>query len=628
MDKRSLLFIVLMSLSFVAIHTWFDPAPKPKIAQTERAVTTPSKEEPLLVSNSEPVALTPADTNEKFYVLENDYQQLVFSTKGGALAEINLPLKSDTHPHSIVKEIDIDRQILKDSPPNAHFPLHPYTAVDGFHEEGSLGGYYPLLRRSILGSDGTVKHAASPEYYALNIIGDDPEISQISYRVKRFESNLIQFEGSGNGRRITKTYTIPQEQNGPYCFLLDIQVDGDTKGLWLSSGIPDVEIVSDSYIPLLRYQVTHKGSNDVNTIDLPKKGSDQVTSTRPNWISNNNGFLGLILDPLAETKEGYQALKVDGNLLPTRLSVIDARHHLYAPADYPGYATALPLKSNTTIPFRIFAGPFDDSLLKTLDNLYENPVKHYSPEYSSAQSIQGWFSFISEPFAKFLFFLMQIFYAVTRSWAAAIILLTIALKAMMYPLNAWSIRSMAKMQQLGPKVQAIQAKYKGDPKRAQMETIALYRESGANPITGCLPMLLQMPFLIGMFYLLKSSFPLRGAMFIPGWIDNLAAPDVLFTWGQPLWFIGNEFHLLPILTGLTMYLQQKRNSPLPKDPKLLTDTQKQQKTTGIIISIFLTVMFYNFPSGLNLYFVFSTLLGVFQQEWMAKKTKTQVAKKL
>ena len=134
-----------------------------------------------------------------------------------------------------------------------------------------------------------------------------------------------------------------------------------------------------------------------------------------------------------------------------------------------------------------------------------------------------------------------------------------------------------------------------------------------------------MPFLIGMFYLLKSSFPLRGAMFIPGWIDDLSAPDVLFTWGQPIWFIGNEFHLLPILMGATMYFQQKLTSKLPKDERQLTDAQKQQKIMGNMMAVLFTVMFYKFPSGFNIYFMLSTLLGIGQQVWMTRRM--QVASK-
>jgi YidC/Oxa1 family membrane protein insertase len=123
---------------------------------------------------------------------------------------------------------------------------------------------------------------------------------------------------------------------------------------------------------------------------------------------------------------------------------------------------------------------------------------------------------------------------------------------MLYPLNAWSIKSTSRMQQVAPQVAAIQEKYKKDPKRAQMEVIALYKEKGVNPLTGCFPILIQIPFLIGMFDLLKSTFELRGVSFIPGWIDNLTAPDILFSWSYPIFFIGNSFHLLPLLLAAVM----------------------------------------------------------------------------
>ncbi|HSX13335.1 MAG TPA: membrane protein insertase YidC [Chlamydiales bacterium] len=567
--------------------------------------------------------VTPVQTNrgEEFYVLENEYQQLVFSTRGGALAEINLPLRSETNQNSIVKEIDFDREILAHSPQNAHFPLHPYhTATGGMQQKGSLGGYYPLLRRPIINTNGEQVSEFPPQYYALNIVGDMPEIASLNYQVTRFEPNLIQFTSTSGQRKIVKTFSIPQERNGPYCFQLDMQIEGDTRNLWLTSGIPDVEIVGGSYAPLLRIQVTKNNVHEVDTIDLPKKEVIQVPHVQPNWISNNNGFLGIITDPLEKLNPGYKTEFVLGSLLPTRLTLVDPGYRLYPAADYPGYATYLPIKPGN-LSYRIFAGPFDEGLLKKLDSLFDNPLTSYNPNYASAQSIQGWFSFISAPFSKFLFFLMEIFYAVTRSWAAAIILLTIALRLMMYPLNAWSIKSSLKMQTVAPKVKLIQEKYKKDPQRARLEILSLYKESGGNPMTGCIPQLLQLPFLMGMFYLLKSSFPLRGAPFIPGWIDDLAAPDILFSWSQPIWFVGNEFHLLPIFMGLTMYLQHKLTVKTPKDGEPISDAEKQKQTMGLMMSVVFVLLFYNFPSGLNLYFMFSTLLGILQQWWVMKKIR-------
>lgn len=602
MDKRTLLFLVCVSLAYFGLHTafgmWQGEAPK-----------TVAIEKPVVIAAPTPTAKVPlvTDANETFYVLENDYQQLVFSTLGGSLAEINLPLNTN-NPKSIVKEIDVDRQILKNSPQNARFPLHPYfDSNNELQQSGHLGGYYPLLRRSLLNNDGTEKSHVTPNYYSLNVGG----LHNISYKVTGLSANSISFQASSGGRTITKTYTIPEVRNGPYCFQLDIQIDGDATGLYITSGIPEAELVGGSYSPQLKHQVKSTSGADVTELSLPKDTAID-NSISPFWISNCNGFLGILMDPLTPIGNGYKVQKVEGNILPTRLSLLDSAEN------YPGYSTQLPLKSGSQT-FRVFAGPYDEALLKDLDALYADPTIQYNPEYNLAISIQGWFSFISQPFSKFLFFLMQLFYSLTHSWAASIILLTLALRAMMYPLNTWSIRSTVKMQAIAPRVKAVQEKYKKDPKKAQMEVMNLYKEVGVNPISGCLPMLLQMPFLIGMFYMLKSSFPLRGAVFIPGWIDDLAAPDVLFTWSQPIWFIGNEFHLLPILTGLVMFIQGKMTQKLPKDPSKLTDQEKQQKMMGTMMSVVFTIMFYNFPSGLNIYFMFSTILGIAQQQWMMKK---------
>jgi len=636
MDKRSLLFVVVLTTAFFGIQSWFDYQRSEErkkteiVAQEKKSLRQENPPSHQIIADNQLDLLAQQSQfdfvkgDEEFYVLENAYQQLVFSTRGGSLAEINLPQRSPSNQKSIVKEIDIDRQIIAKSPQNAYFPLFPYYSATengrSLQQDRTLGGYYPLLRRPIVNKEGIQTTTFPPEYYAFNIIGDNPDIAATTYRVTRFETNLIQFEGRTPKGRIIKTFSIPEEKNGPYCLLLDVQIDGDASNLWLTSGVPDVELVGGSYAPLLRYQATKKAAPEVDTIDLPKKEEILVPGIKPNWISNNNGFLGIITDPLANLNSGYKAAQIDGTVLPTRLSLVDPGYQLYPAANYPGYATYLPLKSGL-LSFRLFAGPFDENLLKELDALYDNPLTHYNPDYAAAQSIQGWFSFISEPFAKFLFLLMELFYAITHSWAISIVLLTIALRAMMYPLNAWHIRSSMKMQEIAPQVKIVQEKYKKDPRKAQMEVMKLYKESKVNPLTGCFPMLLQMPFLMGMFYLLKSAFPLRGAVFIPGWIDDLAAPDILFTWGQPIWFIGNELHLLPILMGASMFLQQKLTSTLPTDGSPLSDTQKQQKMMGNVMSILFMVMFYNFPSGLNIYFMFSTLLGILQQWWTMQKTK-------
>lgn len=570
-------------------------------------------------------------TGEHFYVLENEFQQVVFSSHGGAISELNLLLQSDKHPNSIVKPIQFDRDIENDHPANAYFPLHSYSGIDAegkvITKDPSMGGYTPLFRRSLVNTSGKTTFTMPPHLYAMNLIeGDSDEMLDGNHFVmKKMTKDSIVFESVSPRRKVTKTFSFPKE-DAPYVLDVTIQVDGDSSNLWLTSGVPEVELVSGSYSPTIQYLSLHGQKTKVDKVSLPK---DVVSysSTSPLWISNANGFFGTIIDPLTEETSGFKANHIAGTKVPTRLTLIDAKYDLYPAKNYPGYETLVPYKQKAkTVNFRMFAGPYEDALLKQLDATFTSPTQGGNPNYASAITYHGWFSFISEPFAKFLFILITFFYKITRSWGLSIILLTLALRLMLYPLNAWSIKSMQRMQKIAPKVTEIQNKYKKDPKRGQLEIMQLYKNEKVNPFSGCFPLLIQMPFLIGMFDLLKSTFQLRGASFIPGWINNLAAPDVLFSWNYPIIFFGTDFHLLPFILGLAMYFQQKMNqkSTLAKGP--VTDQQKQQQSMGNIMTIVFTFMFYHFPSGLNIYWLFSTLFGMIQQWFMSGRMNSDKIK--
>lgn len=635
MDRRTLFFVLALTLALFGVNLYFEgekqeshrqwQAQQQEIKAQQKKLEAEKSEKPQQTFET-PASSTTQKSEEKFYVIETPYQQLVFSNYGGALAEINLPFKSDTNTQSVVKEIEFDRDIAKTDSFNAHFPSHPYYTSDSKEQQpaGQVGGYYPLLRRELIQKDPKNSVKVSPKYYSLNIVSEYPELAELAYEVKEFDQNKIVFEATQPHRRISKTFSIePQEgRQAPYVLNLKIKIEGDSRGLWLTSGVPEVEWVSGGPAPALKYRMTRNQKVDVENIELPQDALT-VTSVYPDWLCNSNGFLGLILDPIIKTDPGYRVQKISGAAVPSRLVELDSTYDRFKAEDMPGYMAMLPLKtSGGEMNFRVFAGPFSDTILKKVDATYSDPITGYNPDYIACQSFHGWFAFISEPFAKFLFILMKFFYQLTHSWAFSIILLTVALRIMMYPLNAWSSKSMVKMQQIGPEVASIQEKYKKNPKQAQLEIMNLYRERGVNPASGCLPMLIQMPFLIGMFDLLKSTFELRGASFIPGWIDDLAAPDVLFTWQTPIFFIGNQFHLLPIILGLVMFLQQRFMSPLPKDTNQLTDQQRQQRAMGTIMSVVFTLMFYNFPSGLNLYWLSSMLLGILQQWWTTRRMKS------
>jgi YidC/Oxa1 family membrane protein insertase len=562
--------------------------------------------------------VTAQGTEEKLYVLENDYVQLVFSSRGGALSEINLPFSTVTNTKSVVKKIELDDKMIDQNPANAYFPSSPYTTADGkLHKQGNLGGYYPLTRRDVLTEEGMARYNIPAEFYSLNVVSEYPEVAQLIYQVIAFDDKSITFEASQAHRRITKIYRLEKTADAaPYTFTVDIQVDGDRRGLWLGTGVPEVEMLSGLANPMLKYRMIKGDKGQVENLSLPKE-PQTTSSVKLDWICNSNGFFGLIVDPLNDIDPGYRVEPVSAVVSPSRLLEIDKEYERYQAKSLPGYQMFLPLKrQGGTMSFRVFAGPFSEGILTNVDQKFSNQETGYNPNYLACRSFHGWFSFISEPFAKLLFILMKQFYKLTNSWAISIILLTVVLRMMLYPLNAWSFKSMRKMQTIAPKITKIQEKYKKDPTKVQQEIMALYRNEGVNPLSGCFPMLIQLPFLIGMFDLLKSSFDLRGSVFIPGWIDNLTAPDVLFTWTTSLPLIGNEFHLLPILLGAVMFVQQKFMSPATAPDQAtgqLTDTQRQQKAMGTIMPIFFTVMFYKFAAGLNIYWLSSMILGVLQQ---------------
>lgn len=614
MEKRSFIFVCVLTLSFFLINNYlFEKAgPPPQTA----FVSEPVQKEvaPLLVAD------TPK-SKETFYVLENSYQQLVFSTHGGALAEINLPFASKTNTDSVVLPIQFDAQIKEQSAINAQFPLNSYIAFENgqtVKKEPAKGGYTPLLRRPLKNSDGTTTPFSS-HYYALNIISNSDDKAVSTYHMSRMGKDFIEFVGKDQGRTITKKYTIPK--NAPYTVQLEVEVNGNPSNLWVTSGLLEVELVSGSYSPLLQYYTMTKKKGSVESIKLPK-GDASHPALEPLWTSNANGFFGMIIDPTNDAVPGVNVKSLTGESVPSRLTLIDRAYELYPAKNYPAYQFLLPYKpTNTPVTFVVFAGPYSSDILDSVDLALASPETGIggNPHFAKVVMIQGWLTFITEPFAKFLFIVMQFFYFLTHSWGISIILLTFVLRLILYPLNTWSYKSNMKMQKIGPKLQEIQEKFKKDPKRLQTETAMLYKTEGVNPFSGCLPVLIQIPFLIGMFDLLKSTFALRGVGFIPGWIENLTAPDVLFSWHYPILFFGTNFHLLPFILGGLMYLQQRISMVQQATKGPLTDQQQQMKMMGNIMTVAFTFMFYSMPSGLNIYWISSTLFGMLQQWFMMRR---------
>ena len=186
------------------------------------------------------------------------------------------------------------------------------------------------------------------------------------------------------------------------------------------------------------------------------------------------------------------------------------------------------------------------------------------------------------------------------SYGWAIILLTIIVKMALYPLTVKQVKSMKAMQELSPKMKKIQEKYKDNPQVMQQKIGALYKDAGVNPLAGCLPLLIQMPILMGMYYSLYNfSYPTpESAYFL--WMTSMSNPDPLY--------------ILPVLSALTTFLQQKMTTTDSNNP--------QMKMMMFIMPLFIGWISINFPSGLVLYWVTMNVVQIVQQWWMYRGDNT------
>ena len=217
----------------------------------------------------------------------------------------------------------------------------------------------------------------------------------------------------------------------------------------------------------------------------------------------------------------------------------------------------------------------------------------------------GWFDVLGKP----MLWLLNFFHQYSNNYGTAIILLTILIKLVFWPITQKGMNSMKNMQKLQPKIAKLRERYKGDPAQMNQEMMTLYKTYKVNPVGGCLPMLIQIPFFFALYQVLLASIELRHAPFML-WIHDLSAPDRLW-----IGFDIPYLHGIPILTllmGASMYLQQKM-TPTTADP--------MQARIMQFLPIVFTVMFINFASGLVLYWLINNLLSILQQYLINRKNK-------
>ena len=223
----------------------------------------------------------------------------------------------------------------------------------------------------------------------------------------------------------------------------------------------------------------------------------------------------------------------------------------------------------------------------------------------------GWFYFITKP----LFFVIDYIFKIVGNFGVAIIILTLLVRILFFPLNNYSFKSMAKMKVLQPEMLRIKELYKDDMKRTQQEMMALYKREKVNPLSGCLPILVQIPIFFAVYKMLFVTLEMRHAPFF-GWIKDLSAADPttifnlfgLIPWNPPSFLMIGVW---PILMGITMYFQMKLN-PTPPDPI--------QAKIFAFFPLIMTVMLATFPSGLVVYWTVSNVLTMAQQYYIMKQT--------
>lgn len=209
----------------------------------------------------------------------------------------------------------------------------------------------------------------------------------------------------------------------------------------------------------------------------------------------------------------------------------------------------------------------------------------------------GWFWFIS----GIIFWMMQHIYNVIGNWGWSIVIVTLIIKLMFYHLSAKSYRSMSGLKKLQPKINVLKERFGDDKQKFTQATLELYRKEKVNPMSGCLPILIQIPVFIGLYWVLIESVQLRHAPFIL-WINDLSIKD--------------PYYVLPVLMGLSMFLQQRLNPP-PADPI--------QAKVMMLMPVIFTVLFINFPAGLMLYWFVNNTLS-FLQQWYIMRSMEKAKK--
>ncbi len=450
-----------------------------------------------------------------------------------------LKLVFDTEGGSVIRS-----EFLKH--PSAEHPDQPFVLFDSSAnrvyqaQSGLIGGPFPTHKTP------------------MKFIGERALADGANELVLRFES------AEQGGVRLNKIYTL---QRGSY--LVDVRHEVVNASGQAVNPQLYVQLVRDgnqaenatpfySTFTGPAFYTDAKKFQKVAFTDIEKGKAEFVTSSPDGWVAMvQHYFASAWLWPQNVQHDNF-ARKVDNNLYAAGM---------IAPVG------AVEPGATRTADTRLFVGPQDEKLLESIAPGLEL-VKDY-----------GFFTILSKP----LYWLLDKLHGVIGNWGWAIVALVFLLKILFYPLNAKAYASMAKMKAINPKVMDLRERYKDNPQQMQMEMMRVYREEKVNPMGGCLPILIQIPVFIALYWVLLSSVEMRGAPWIL-WIKDLSIKDPYF--------------ILPVVMTLTTLLQTALN-PLPPDP--------MQAKLMWIMPLMFSVMFFFFPAGLVLYWITNNVLTIAQQ---------------
>lgn len=364
---------------------------------------------------------------------------------------------------------------------------------------------------------------------------------------------ILTFEDAASELKVQKRLTF---HHGSYLVDVAVTIEGahDPYEVVLGTNFGIVEW-GDGFIGLIGSASLVDGKVEKETPDkeLERKGAVQ-------WVALQDKYFLSVLMPQGGTAAVVK--KEDAKLVSSSVRMA-------------------PLGAGATSHLQLYAGPKEYDTLRSLNVGLEDTIDF------------GWFIFgswsVVKAVAKPIFYVLRFINEYTHNFGVTIILLTVGIKLLFVPLQFKSYKSMKQMQVIQPKVLGLQEKFKDDRDRLNKELIKLYRDHKVNPVGGCLPMVLQMPVFVALFNILYMTIDLRQAPFF-GWISDLSVQD--------------PYYVLPIIMGVSMVIQQKI-TPTTMDPT--------QAKIMLVLPVFMTFLFINFPAGLVLYWLTNNVLTIGQQ---------------